>query len=107
MLKSSVISLLKMHHRGESRDVKSAVAIFKNGLLTLQTIDLRLQLLNFLLFGRQRFSLRRNAIALLLQLFNPAPQDRLPDTDRTAGFDRAIALIQHQGGGLALEFGCK
>jgi hypothetical protein len=68
-----------------SSDIKSAVAFFKS--------DLSFQLLDFLLFRRQRLALRSNAGALLLKLINPATRRGLDNPERTAGELRHCASL--------------
>ncbi|KOP50976.1 hypothetical protein OX88_26890, partial [Pseudomonas coronafaciens pv. porri] len=75
-----------------------------NGFLPLKASDPGFLLLNFLLLGRQGFALWRYAITLLLELAHPATQRRFHHPERAGGFDMAIALIEHEACGLALEF---
>ena len=77
---------------------------FLNGFLPLKLSDSSFQFLDFLLLRRQRFTLQSNTGALLLKLINPAAQRGLDHTKRAAGFDMAIALIEHEACGLAFEF---
>lgn len=76
----------------------------QNGFLPFKVSDSSLQFLDFFCLGVS--TVRSNAVALLLELINPATQHRLDYPKRAAGFDMdvaLVALIEHEACGLAFE----